>query len=214
MSALIESVGAQVTARRIEVFAAILLGVGTLGSAWCAVEASRWNGDQGDATREGNTARIESTRSYTFATQVVAYDATIAAQYAEAVAEGSADLQQFYRTNLIRSEFLPVLDAWRAQTDEQAFEIRNLFENSEYIDSQFEASRRLDDEARQATERAQRAGQYADDYVLTTLFMATVLFFAGVTTHFSTLSVRVGLLVVACVMLAIGAVKIFSLPVT
>jgi hypothetical protein len=73
--------------RVLEIAAAVLLGLATFGSAWCAFEAARWNDEQGEATREATTARFEAGRQFYLGTQTIAYDASIAADYARAVAQ-------------------------------------------------------------------------------------------------------------------------------
>jgi hypothetical protein len=200
--------------RAIEILAAVLLGLGTFGSAWCALEAARWNRAEADEYREAAYARVEASRTYAFATQAIAYDAIIAAQYAEAVVAGREDLQRFYRNNLVRDAFLPVIEQWQAQVASAGRTTGSLFENTQYIDSQFEESRRLTSVADGAAERADAAGDTTDQYVLTTLFMASVLFFAGITSNFRSTSIQGALIAIAAILFAIGAARVADLPVS
>ena len=101
--------------RFIEMFAVILLGVATVGSAWCGYQATRWNGEQDKLVRESNDARVEASRLFSLGTQYVAYDTNVVGQYAQAVAAKNQPLMDFYRTTLVRPAFLPILDRWLAE---------------------------------------------------------------------------------------------------
>src|SRR3954447_4747805 len=90
--------------RLIEVLAVIMLGVATVGSAWCGYQASRWNGKQDDIARHGSDLQVDANRQFGLATQTVSYDSNMMAQYADAVASGNEKLQEFVRTTLIRPE--------------------------------------------------------------------------------------------------------------
>ena len=101
--------------RLIEIIAVLLLGIATVGTAWCGYQSSQWNGEQSDLARESSDQRVEASRLFGLATQKVAYDANIVAQYAQAVVEGNNNLAQFYRKNLVRPAFVPLLDEWLAE---------------------------------------------------------------------------------------------------
>src|SRR5687767_313703 len=96
----------------LEVFAVILLSLGTLGSAWSVFQAARWNNVQTDKLNESTVARIESSKETTLATARIVYDATMISQYAFAVSEGRVELQRFYREKLFRPAFVTMLDQW------------------------------------------------------------------------------------------------------
>jgi hypothetical protein len=197
--------------RALELLAVLLLGLATVGSAWCGYQASRWNAEETREARAAGLARIESGRLFTLAAQKITYDAMIAAQLAEATAAGDERLSTFYRQNLVRPEFQPVIDAW--QRDVAAgVAPPPLVENQAYVDEQLDPSRALDATAAAATARSEEAASNADDYVLTTLIMASALFFAGVTGTFRAPVVRLGLLTCAGIVLAVGAGRIADLP--
>jgi hypothetical protein len=61
--------------RAIEVLAVVLLGVATVGSAWCGYQASKWNGEESDAARASATARIDASRLFSLGVQQISYDA-------------------------------------------------------------------------------------------------------------------------------------------
>ena len=61
-------------------------------------------------------------------------------------------------------------------------------------------------------EEGKEATDHTDAYVLTTVFFAAVLFFAGISTRFDWMKVRAGVLVFAAKGLGYAAFRIFTLP--
>lgn len=199
--------------RIIEVATVLLLALATVGSAWCAYQVSQWNGIDTDLARASAAARLNGSREYALATQKVAYDAAVATQYAEAVVAENVPLQTFLRQTIVRPGFLPILDEWQAFIDETGEPPPNLVENQEYLDDLFAEANRFDDDAAALSAQGDEAKQHADDYIQTTLFMASALFFAGVTASFSSRFTRLVLLSLSLVTLAYAASRISGYPV-
>ena len=199
--------------RIIEVLTVLLLAVATVGSAWCAYQVSQWNGMETDASRASAVARINGSREYALATQKVAYDAASVAQYAEAIVDGNEPLQTFLRASIIRPAFLPLLDEWQAYIDETGEPPPNLVENEEYLSGLFAKSTEYDEVALAATIEGDDAGRNADGYIVTTLFMASALFFAGVTASFSSRLTRIALLAASALTLGYAAARIAGYPI-
>jgi hypothetical protein len=198
--------------RIIEVMAVLLLGVATIGSAWCGYQATRWNGEEGDLSRQASDLQVEAARQFGLATQTVSYDSSIVAQYAQAVSAGNEGLQAFIRNALVRPAFLPLLDEWRAQV--AAGETpTNLLSNQEYLDTQLGGYRATEVAAAAKTTASVDAGENAEAYVLTTLLLASALFFAGVTTSFRVRFAQVLLLFGATLMIGYAASRLVDLPV-
>jgi hypothetical protein len=199
--------------RAIEVLAVVLLGVATVGSAWCGYQASRWNGEESDAARASATARIDASRLFSLGVQQISYDASVTAQYAAAVAGGNENLQTFIKNNLVRPAYLPVLEEWekRVRAGETG---GGIFQNQAYLDAQAAPSREAEAKDAAFAVKAQEASANSDDYVLTALIMASALFFAGVTTSFRSPGIRVALLATATLVIAVAAARIADLPVS
>ena len=196
-----------------EMVAVLLLGIATIGTAWCGYEASRWNQDQGDLARQSSDLRVEANRQFGLATQAIAYDANLVAQYAKAVVDGDTRLQDFYRSTLFRPAFLPVLERW--QESLQAGKApQNLLEDRDYLDSQLAGYQETQSRAEAIDVEAKRAGENGDEYVLITLLLAAALFFAGVTTSFKMQAARLVLIALATLLIAYCISRITTLPVT
>ena len=71
---------------------------------------------------------------------------------------------------------------------------------------------RLDREADKAHAAGVVAGKRSDDYVRTTVFLATVLFLVGISTQFPLRGVRYGLVAVGAVLLVFSVVQLAQLP--
>ena len=196
-----------------EMLAVLLLGIATIGTAWCGYEASRWNQDQGDLAREASDLRVEGNRQFGLATQSIVYDVNLVAQYAKAVVDGDTKLQEFFKTTLFRPAFLPVLERWQAAIDAGQHP-PNLLEDRDYIGSQFADYQATQSKAEAKDVEAENAGENGDDYVFITLMLASALFFAGVTTSFKMHMARLVLISLAAVLIAYAISRIVTLPVT
>ena len=198
--------------RIIEVATVLLLGLATVGSAWSAYQVSQWNGLETDEARIAASYRIDASREYALATQIIAYDAAVVSQFAQAVALDNEALQTFLEATLVRPGFRPIIEDWRRQIDEGGTPT-NLLEDMEYREGLFAASEEADTEAAAAAVRSEDAGSNAEDYVRLTLFFATALFFAGVTASFNTRFTKVVLLTAATAVLLFAGAQLISYPV-
>jgi hypothetical protein len=196
----------------IEIVTVLLLGVATVGSAWSAYQVSRWNGIETEEARASAAIRIEASREYSLATQIVTYDSATVSQYAAAVAADNQRLRDFLRSTLVRPGFLPVFESWEAQVLAGQTPT-NLLADEDYLGDLFAASEALDADAADATVRGEIAGANGDDYIQLTLFFASALFFAGITASFSNRLSKLILLTGAGVILAAAGVLLAGYPV-
>ncbi|MDQ7992273.1 MAG: hypothetical protein AAGC63_04230 [Propionicimonas sp.] len=198
--------------RLLEVVAVVLLGVATVGTAWCALQSSLWSGESDRVTASAASQRVEANRLFGVATQALSYDASMVSDYAQAVATGNEKLQLFYRQVLVRSGFRPFLDEWEKDVAEGKLP-PNLLEDEEYVSGLMAPYQQKLAEADASSDRAQAAGRTSDLYVLTTVLLAVSLFFAGVTASFRSPTMRVLLLVGGLATLAVATGHLIDLPV-
>ena len=198
--------------RLLELVAVVLLGITTVGTAWCGFQATRWNGESSDLTRAAATQRIEGSRLFGLATQRVTYDSAVVAKYAEATLEGNAKLVQFYRQSVVRPDFLPILDRWEAAAKAGKASV-GVFEDKDYLAGQFADYNKTVVAAEQAARESQEADDIAEAYVGTTILLAVALFFAGVTSSFLSRFARILLLIAATGAVAVAAARIATLPI-
>lgn len=198
--------------RGIEIMAVVLLAVATMGSAWCAYQASSWNGEEARLGREASEARLEASRVFALATQKITFDTNFIAQYAAAVADGKPDLAAFYLETLARPELRPLVEEWQADVDAGRVPTP-LFEDEEYIAQQLEPYEEASSLSESLSNESLDAGDTGDQYVLATVVLAVALFFAGMTTSFKVRTVRLILIVGSGLTIAYAASRISGLGV-
>ena len=198
--------------RFLELVAVLLLGITTIGTAWCGFQATRWNGQSGDLSRAAAAQRIEGSRLFGLATQRITYDSVVVAKYAEASQQGNAELLQFYRRSVVRPDFLPVLSRWEAAAKAGEPNV-GVFEDKDYLAEQFADYNKTVAAAEQAGRESQEADDVAEAYVGTTILLAVALFFAGVTSSFLSRFARILLLIAATGAVAVAASRIATLPI-
>lgn len=199
------------TSRVIEFIAVLMLGLATVGTAWCAYQASEWNGRQTDLARESAVHRIDGNRLFGLTTQKMNLDATTVTAYAQAVADGNTRLAEFYRTTLVRPAMRPMLDKWAAMV-RAGQTPPNPLEDPAYLESQFAGYSAEIARADAVAVEGEKAGEVAHDYTITTILLAVALFFAGVQSSFSLRPVRVLLVLLSGGAIAVAAVTLVTLP--
>jgi hypothetical protein len=198
--------------RLLELIVVLLLGITTIGTAWCGFQAARWNGQSGDLTGIASTQRVEGSRLFGLATQRITYDSMVVAKYAEASQQRNVELQQFYRRSVVRPAFLPFLDRWESAAKAGKPNV-GVFEDNGYLTEQFADYNKSVVAAEQAARESRKADDVAEAYVGTTILLATALFFAGVTSSFRSRLARILLLIAATGSVAVAAARIAVLPI-
>jgi hypothetical protein len=112
----------------------------------------------------------------------------------------------------MRSEFEPVLSRWQEQV-EAGETPENLLEDEEYLAELADPYRDAEAQAAAFSEEGRQAGETGDSYILTTLLLASALFFAGVMPSFRARLPRILLLVGATACIAFAASRLVELPV-
>lgn len=196
----------------IELIAVLLLGLTTMGTAWCAYQATQWSGQSADLGRQAAQQSVENARLFGLATQTIAYDSMTVAQYAQAVSDGNTRLRAFYRASVIRPDFLPTLNRWEAQVRAGQAPVP-LGQDPEYLATQLAPYEESVAVSAETSRQSQEAGATASAYVSVTILLAVSLFFAGVVSSFRYQAARALLLAASLAMLGVAASRLASLPV-
>jgi len=198
--------------RVLELVAAVLLSLATVGIAWSGYQAAKWSGLQSQRYAQAATARSEANRAGGNATQDRLQDLLNFNRWLEVSTQGNQELATLYERRF-RPEFLPAFTAWQA---EDALHNPNAVASPLYEPQYKLANAAKSDQLERLGdlrfEQAKQATDHTDAYVLTTVFFAAVLFFAGISTRFDWLSVRAGVLIFAAMGLGYAAFRIFTLP--
>ena len=199
--------------RIIEIIAVLVLGITTVGTAWCGYEAFPVE-RPADRPLSGRrrTNRWSRADFSAWPPRKISYDSTLLGQYAVAYRAGDEKLMQFYRTSLMRPALLPFLDEWVPQV-KAGQTPANLLSDPSYTNEVMAdytaASTRSADLERQSTE----AGLVANRYLVTTILLAVGLFFGGVTTSFRWPAAKVAMIALAVIAVALAATRLVDLPI-
>jgi len=215
---------------RIELIATIVLAVATILTAWSGFESGKWGGEQSVNFSEAGAARTESTRADTAGGQLIQIDVAMYIDWVTAISDElnagtitDASLDPYspaegtvsgFLYKRFREEFLPAVDAWLAtqpMTNDDA--PKGPFEMEEYVVAQQVEADRLSVVADEKAAAARTANQNGDNYVLTMVLFASVLFFAGVSSKMNRPRNRVIILGFGVVTLTIGLIILASLPI-
>jgi hypothetical protein len=195
----------------IELAAAVILALATIVAAWSAYQATRWGGEQAKASRSALEARADASQLTTIYAAEVQVDVQLWTLWLQQASEDNEDGIAFVQERF-RDEFKPAFEAWLAQVPEGEAPPGTPLEMPEYApESRDQAEQRLEDSEAFADESA-KANQTGDNFVLTAVIMASVLFFAGVGTKLKGRLVRLIMLLFAALLFLSGLGFMLSLP--
>jgi hypothetical protein len=215
----------------LELIATILIAIATVLTAWSAFQSTKWSGVQANSYASANATRTEATQAATRAGQEIIIDLTMFVQWAAAVNQEFSvdpeasigpdgiyvpqpDTLSGFLFERFRSEFEPAVAAWlefRPLENPDAPSVP--FEMDEYVVADAELAGELGEEADELSTHARRANQRGDNYVLTTVLFATVLFFAGISSKFRSLRNRTALIALGSIILVAGVGILTTYPV-
>jgi hypothetical protein len=196
----------------VEITSWVLLAAATVASAWCAYQASLWNGGQMRSTSRAGVAQFASSRKMSIVNREVMVDVGTYLNYVEADLRGEAALAAFLRGHA-RPDFKPALEAWIAKKKATRPEdLPNPFALPEYRPPELAEVAHLDDEARKDLDEANRANKNSDGYVLHTVLFALSLFFLGGTSELGQRGARRAMLVLGSFVLLLTVISVLRLP--
>lgn len=215
---------------RIELIATIVMALAAILTAWSAFQAGKWSGIQAIEFSNANAARVESTRADGLANTQRSVDVNVFTSWLDAVANeiqtGQIEpvstsgyepvpgtLSAFYYERM-RDEFRTALEAWLASdplNDPDA--PKTPFAMGEYRLESADQAEILLDQAAEHRQLALDANQNGDNYVLTTVGFALVIFFAGVSSKLAATRNRWIALGLAIVLFVGAFIIDFSLPI-
>lgn len=215
---------------RLESIASIVLAVAVVLTAWAAFEAAKWGGEQSVQFSVAGASRTESTRFDTRGGQLAQIDVSMFTDFVSAYVNDLNDglIEPFDGTAFVptpgtisgflygrfRDEFRPAMDAWLATDPGNNPEAPPTpFVMDEYQVEEFEEADRLAALADEAAVAAREANQNGDNYVLTAVLFAAVLFFSGVASKLESRWNRLAVNVVGIIGVVLGAVILIRLPI-
>jgi hypothetical protein len=198
--------------RWLEIAAALLLSLATLGIAWSGYQAASWSGLQARRYTQASTARSFANQAATLAAQDRIQDLLNFNRWLEAYEIGDTRMTDLYERRF-RDEFRPAFEDWVASDplDDENAEASPLREDS-YVLAQSVKADKLHALGDLRFEQGKEATEHADDYVFVTVFFAIVLFFAGISLRFQWLPMRLFILGLGTVILLYAGIRLGTLP--
>lgn len=236
LARVIEAVGLDPNVARIELFTTILLAIAGVLTAWAALQSAKWSGEQAIHFSEAGANRTESTRFDDRATSLILLDTQAFYSWgqalqseriaAEAAGTEAPDPTVYdpndpslsgYFFSQFRDDFRPRVERWlegggpvNPEGSSPFFPLEDYVEES--VPAAAEALR-LEDVADEKAAEARQDNQNSDDYVVTIVILAAVLFFAGVSSKMKARVSQYGMFGLALIMLAWGVFRLATLPI-
>ena len=199
--------------RALSIAEAILLSIVTLLAAWSGYSAAKWSTESRLKLSEASATRTQANRAFQQSLTFRVGDATtFNAWFAAYLTHNTKGMQVAERR--FRPGYKVAFDAWLAT---HPFTNPNAPPGAQsmpqYKPPGAAASKALDAKADEVTSEGEHDGETGDDYVRTTVILASVLFLVGISSHFAVRSVRVGVLTLATVLLIVATIAVVRLPV-
>lgn len=193
---------------RLEQWAALLLAAATVATAFSAYQATRWSGEQSTKFTQAGAARTESAKAEGKANNLLNFDQALFAEYSTALySPGDTEVIRSGLRDQFRDEFKPAFSEWlQGDPGESPFEL-----DSYKLEKQVEADK-LESNAQILFELGREANENSDKYVLSTIFFAAVLFFAGIAGTFRRDQLVKTMLIFGCIVFAGGLIRVGTLP--
>ena len=196
----------------VPIIEAIFLGIVAITTAWSGYQAARWDGFQAERYGHASTLRTTADQVLTLGGQQRLIDVSTLYTWIDARNEGRHDLAELYERRF-SPEYRVAFEEWLA-TD--PLNNPNAPPGPSFMPSYenplIERGQDLDEQSNEVFNEGTTARLQADDYVRTTVVLATVLFLLALSQRFGIPHVRIGILVVAGVLMIYGIGAILTFP--
>jgi hypothetical protein len=196
----------------LEIAEALVLSIVAIATAWSGYQAALWTGHQSELYGQASKLRVQAQVAAAAANEERLYNASTVVEWLKAEALSNKKLADFFERRFL-PEFRPAFEAWE-KTDPlnnpNAPASPQLM--AEYRSPKTEQAAKLNDQATEVFEQGTRGRQHSDECVRATVTLATVLLLIAISQRFKTRGVRVGLLVIATLLLFYPVYHILTLP--
>jgi hypothetical protein len=140
------------------------------------------------------------------------YNASTVVEWLKAEATGQKKLSDLFERRFL-PEFRPAFESWK-KTDplNNPDAPPGPFYMPEYRSAKAEEAAKMNEQATKTFEQGDQAREHSDQYVRVTVTLATVLLLMAISQRFKVQSVRVGLAVIAALLLCLPLYYIITLP--
>jgi hypothetical protein len=202
---------------KIESIASIVLAVAVVLTAWAAFQAGKWGGEQSIQFSVAGASRTESARADTRGGQIAQIDEVrlgLIEPFEGPTFTPTPGTVSSFLYNRMRPDFRIALDAWFATDPVNNPDAPPTpFAMDEYFVAEFVEADLLVEVADQAAIDARAANQTGDNYVLTAVLFAAVLFFSGIASKLENRWNRHFVNLVGIIGVVAGTIILINLPV-
>ena len=198
---------------RLEAASAIVLSIAALASSWASYQAGLWDGEQAAHYSRTNALRIEASRIALEGDALAGVEVQMFGAWLSAKANGQPTMAAFYEARFPVT-FKPVFHRWLQDNPLQDPSAPPTpFATEGYRRPGLAKSQALDRQAEKIFQEGQYANAVSDGFEQGATMLALALFFGGIGQVFQGRTARIALLTVAVIGLAVGLLRLVSLPV-
>ena len=198
--------------RFVEISEAVVLAFVAVSTAWSGYQAARWDGRQAERYGTASAVRIQADEQLTLGGQQKLLDVSTFNTWIQAKENGNDALAALY-VRRFSPAFKTAFDAWIAShpfTNPDAPPGPSFM--PEYTNPQIEQGDALNEEATAIFEEGTQARETSDNYIRTTVVLATVLFLMALSQRFRIREVRIAVLIISGLLMVYGLGTILSFP--
>lgn len=196
----------------IEILEAIILALVAVATAWSGYQAAQWDGHEAELYAEANILNVKAYGLEISDSQDAIYNTDTLSSWISADLHGEEQIMKFYERRFL-PEFKTAFDAWvKLDPINNSQAPPGPRYMPEYHSSKMEEANKLFEEASAKFDEGTKARSIADDYILITVFLATVLVLTAISQRFEIKSIRTGLIILSFGLLSFGILTLFMLP--
>jgi hypothetical protein len=198
--------------RLVEIGEVAILAIVAVATAWSGFQASKWDGRQSLLYGQASRDRFEADAASTYAGQELSADASIFTGWLQARSVGNTALQTELE-NRLTPDYRTAFDAWKTlEASDPASAPPGPARMPQYHNPFQVKADKLNATASATFDQGTEARETADKYVRGTVLFATVLFLIALGQRFKRHGPRLGVNVLAGLLLVYTIVTVAGLP--
>jgi hypothetical protein len=198
--------------RALSITEAVLLSLVAVIAAYSGYAAAKWGSTSSVELAKASAARTKANRADLEGLQIRTLDSVSFNAWFSAFVAGNRKAERLAERRL-RPGYLPAFRAWLATDPSHNPKAPpGPSYMPQYVIPQEAASKTYDAEADASFSTGSSAAATSDKYVRDTVFLASVLFLVGISSHFPSRGGRIGLIVIGVAILIFAIVQLAALP--
>jgi len=198
--------------RWLSIVEALLLSLVAVLAAYSGYAAAKWGTESSVMLAKASAERTKANRADLEAIVTRTLDSASFNAWFSAFVAGNAKAERLAAKRM-RPGYRPAFNAWLA-TDpaHNPSAPAGPAYMPQYVVPQEAVAKSNDAKADAAFAKGEEAGSTSDKYIRDTVFLATVLFLVGISSHFRIRQARLGLIGVGALLLAFAVIQLLGLP--